>query len=198
MTGGSYETNPNQKTLEFYLDEPKGGVDDETIEYSMDIHCELFENTLEACKVAGIKHAVVIETPQSAEYGDEFLSKLAASGVPSTYIRLNGGLAYSPDHTYYKGLQGDLTIQSTPITSSTVDSVAATPTSGIPVYREDVAALVCQSLQTLDWAKSQCLTVTSNGNWEGAVTGTMVKGRQDRVWCANADVLADKLAAATR
>lgn len=205
VTGGTYETTPNQKTIEFFLDEPKGGGDSDNnnkSDYDMNVHCELFENTLEACKVAGIQHAVVVETPQTKEYGDEFLSRLAASGLPCTYIRCNGGLVNFNDHTHYKGLQGDLSIQSTPITPSTTttmtttkDDVAPSQT-GAPIYREDVAALVCQSLQSLDWTKSQCLTVTSNGDWDGAVRG-VVKGRQDRVWCANSQILANKLAVAT-
>jgi hypothetical protein len=191
VTGGSYEKNPNDKTLEFYLDEPKGGIDqDKKRDYDMSVHYEIFENTLEACKAASIQHAVVIETPGTTT-SDAFISRLAASGIPCTYIRCNGELSYYQDHTHYKGIQGDLSIQSAPLTDTADDS----STKGAPIYREDVAALVCQSLQSLDWTKSQCLTVTSSGDWKDAVQG-MVKGRQDRQWCANSRVLAGKLASA--
>jgi hypothetical protein len=188
VTSGTYEKGPNDKTLEFYLDEPRRGETVGPQTFEMETHLRMFQNTLEACQRVGIQHAVVLETPQT-ENASKFISLLKASKVPCTYIRCRGALTNSVDHTYWKGVQGDLSIQ-----ALTLDDVDDPPTkpSGSSIYREDLAALVCQSLQSLPWSESRCLTVTSAGDWDGAIQ--VAKGRQDRNWCTNSQVLAMKLA----
>lgn len=57
------------------------------------------------------------------------------------------------------------------------------------VYREDVAALAVQCLQSLDWTVSRCLVVSSSGE-----LNKRFHGRLDKEWCVNAEVLAEKLA----
>ena len=186
VSGGTYEKGPNSKTLEFYLDEPRRGETVGQQTFDMETHLQMFQNTLEACQKVGIRHAVVLETPQTLN-SNEFISMLKASGVPCTYIRVNGELTNYPDHTYWKGIQGDLSIQ-----SRNMESVEESRKSGSSaIYREDVAALICQSLQSLPWSNSRCLTVSCNGDLEGAIK--VAKGRQDRDWCANSQVLAAKL-----
>jgi hypothetical protein len=187
VTSGTYEKGPNDKTLEFYLDQPRRGETVGPQTFDIETHLTMFQNTLEACQRVGIQHAVVLETPQT-ENASAFLSLLKASKIPCTYIRCRGELTNSADHTYWKGVQGDLSIQA--LTLDDIDNPATQP-SGSPIYREDLAALVCQSLQSLLWSESRCLSVTSAGDWEGAIQ--VAKGRYDRNWCTNSQVLARKL-----
>ena len=59
VTGGTYEKGPNDKTLEFYMDRPRSptvrGVEDP------DYALQLFQNTVAACKQAGVKRMVGVE-----------------------------------------------------------------------------------------------------------------------------------------
>jgi hypothetical protein len=190
ITSGTYEKRPNDKTLEFYLDEPRR---EETVgpqSFEMDVHLELFINTIEACKEVGVKHVVVIETPQTEEKAPEFLSILQASGLHYTYYRCNGHLLNFPDHTFWKGIQGDLSIAEIPL-----DNIAewSSQKVGESIYREDLAATICQGLQYLPWTTSRCLSVTCHGSWDEAIQ--IAPKRQDRIWCGNSASLGTKFAA---
>lgn len=183
VSGGSYESTPNSKTVEFYLDQPvreQTTVDDDY--YDLSKHLELFDNTLQACSDANVRHVVVVETPQTATNADSFLTRLQDAKVPYTYISLNGAsLTNYKNHVFYKGIQGDLSLSS---------SSSTTPSSTVPIYREDLAAVVCESLQSLPWEDSRILQLSSKGDWDGAIQE--VKGRLDREWVGNQNFLTSK------
>ena len=187
ITSGTYEKGPNDKTLEFYLDESRRGDTVGPQTFEMETHRRVFENTLNACRRVGVRHAVVVETSQT-EDSTQFLSLLKESGVPCTYIRCTGELTDYPDHTFWKGIQGDLSIQAIKLDDVEMSRRKST---GYPIYREDLAALICQSLQSLPWTHSRCLTVGSKGDLGSAIQ--VAKGRQDREWCANSQLLTQKL-----
>ena len=194
VTACTYETGPNSKTWEFYLEGPRrpdetSQVDDQAL------HLQLFENTLRAAKQANLKHLFVVETPRTKQPQD-FGALLNQYGVPFTYLRIDGELDNYPDHTHLKGVQGDLFIGGKIMDTSTNWMAELTPplTEGMsPLFREDLAACIVQSLQSLDWGVSRCLRVASLGDWEGARKGK-ITGRQDGEWCGNSNVLAEKLA----
>ena len=187
ITSGTYEKGPNDKTLEFYLDDSRRGDTVGPQTFEMETHLRMFENTLEACRRVGIQHAVVVETPQT-EDATEFLSLLKSSGVPYTYIRCSGELTDIADHTYWKGIQSEMSVQSLKLDSV---EVGTRKSSGYPIFREDLAALICQSLLSLPWSTSRCLVVGSQGDWGNAIQ--VAKGRPDREWCANSQLLAKQL-----
>jgi hypothetical protein len=194
ITGGSYEKGPNDKTVEFYLDQPKrteislpGSVDD------IDLHLQIFDNTLAACQKAGVKHTIVIETPKSSDDAGKFLSRFQNSKIPFTYIRLNGDLTNSQDHSYIKGvIQRNLSVDTTSLEGLLAERPSVLGSNKGSIYREDVAALVCQCLQSLSWTRSRCLTV--QGKNESAVPASAIVRRPDREWCVNSKILADLLA----
>lgn len=202
VTGNTYEQSPNDKTVEFYLDEIKSGRFDVT---DMETHMTLFKNTLEGCKQAGIQHIVVVETPQTPD-PKPFAKELDEAGVPFTYIHARcDELVSVQDWVHYKGVQSNLDIQSFTFSSGYasetgykagdwMDALADTRFGGegTSIPREDIAALAVQSLQSLDWSTSRCLEVSSVGPLKEAVT--VAGKRPDREWCANSNVLAEKLA----
>jgi hypothetical protein len=201
VTGNTYETGPNDKTTEFYLDSPRtAGVATELV--SPEMQLSLFRNTLEACRAANVKHVIVLETPQTSNT-KQYAQLLDETGVPFTYLRVCGDLKNFPDYTYAKGVQGDLKLESFTFSTSYngvdgyvkgswIDDLGDTSDKGGVVYREDVAALAVQCLQSLDWSTSRCLLVSSAGPLAKAPTN--LKGRHDKEWCVNSDILADKLA----
>ena len=61
-----------------------------------------------------------------------------------------------------------------------------------PIYREDIAALIVQSLMSLDWQESRILEVSSSPNsLKNFVTDS--KSRIDKDWCVGSQLLAQSL-----
>lgn len=202
VTGNTYEKSPNDKTYEFYLDTPRRGVDEDSMAVNPEYQRLLFENSLQACQDSdSVRHVMVIESPFTSEASANHCAKLLdESKVPFTYIKVNGPLQNFQDYTFSKGIQGDLQIESftfTPVYASQPDYetghwmkqvTSEMSTSDNAVYREDVAALIVQSLQSLDWSTSRCLVVSSSGELNKSFGG-----RLDQEWCVNAEMLAEKL-----
>jgi hypothetical protein len=202
VTGNTYETTPNSKTLEFYLDEPRRGVEEDNMVMNPEYQQLLLERTLRSCcESASVQHVVVIESPHIKSHAELCSKLLDESNVCFTYIKVNGFLENYKDYTYSKGVQGDLQINSFTFAQdyacqpdyehgSWIKQVSTSErTSGV-VYREDVAALTVQCLQSLDWSTSRCLVVSSSGEVNKNFQGR----RLDKEWCVNSDVLAEKLA----
>jgi hypothetical protein len=180
VTGGSYEKSPNDKAFEFYLDTPRSksivGVEDN------DFSAALFESSLEACKKAGIQHAVVIETELSLgkkPATDSYIQQLDACGIPYTYIQPLAKMENIQEYTYNLGIQGDLSIRQ-----------GKSDGSSGPIPREDVSALAVQALLSLNWSESRVLNVSC----PGPVKPISAKPKFfDKEWCVNSDTLAQKL-----
>mmetsp|Transcript_1744 Transcript_1744/g.2423 ORF Transcript_1744/g.2423 Transcript_1744/m.2423 type:complete len:367 (-) Transcript_1744:115-1215(-) len=200
VTGNSYETSPNDKTWEFYLDN-KNTV--ETLDVDLETHLSIFKNTLDGCKQAGIEHIVILETPQTQD-AKPFAELLDKSGLQFTYIHSLSELDTFQDYTYFKGVQGDLDIQSFTFAQGYttadgynagdwMDALADTrrEEGAGTIFREDLAALAVQCLQSLDWSTSRCLEVSCTAPLENA--RTVAGSRPDKEWCVNSNSLAEKL-----
>ena len=190
VTGNTYEKTPNDKTFEFYMDERYGANEDGAPEDDSTVHLELFRNSIRACKECdSIQHVVVLESPRTKQ-PNEFINILEKEGIYYTYITANH-LKKDKTYSFDKGLREKLSIQVLPggtsVTSETNDENAA--------YREDIAALIVQSLMTLSWNKSRIIKVSSTSENIAAVA-TSNKQRYDSVWCPNSNVYAEMLAAA--
>ena len=202
VTGNTYETSPNSKTFEFYLDSPRRGIDEDGMVVNPDYQSLLFENAVKACQESDtVKHLVVIETPSTTPERAALCAKLLdESKLSFTYVRVCGSLENSQDYTFSKGTQGNLEIESFTfapdytaqnghVEGSWIKDLTDTSNGGV-VYREDVAALAVQCLQSLDWSNSRCLLVSSGGKLQTRE----FKGRLDKEWCVNSEILVEKLA----
>ena len=203
VTANTYETGPNSKSYEFFLDEKRSARSDCD---ELSVHLSMFENTIKACAASGLGHVVVIETPRTVDAAP-FAEILDREGVQFTYIRLNGGLTdEAATFSFEKGLRGDLNINGYTLKEGyrAVPGYSAgdwadslndpDDEDGERVHREDISALAVQSLMSLDWEKSRCLEVSPGGEIQGGKgTRDGPGARFDRDWCVNSRILADRL-----
>lgn len=182
VTPGTFETSPNSKTLELYWDTVRGK---EATPESKDLAQSLIDNTLEACKNSGIQHVVAVDTTPD---DSKFMEKVQSCGVPYSLIQCPSTLANFKDYTYKKGLQENLSLS-----SINNQDTAAASSSANTVYREDLAALCVQCLQSLEWDSSRTLLVESKGG--PLIVNEPTGKRADQQWCVNQHVLAGKLTA---
>lgn len=204
VTANTYEgKNPNAKTYEFYLDDRRAGRNDVDFESSLDANLNLFCNTMKACSDAGIKHAVVIETPNTI---DEFRQKctkiLVESNVPFTYLRSSDELIQLNDFTFESGIRGNLDLRSSLVNPGDgIDelldafNVQGDSTGLGKTAREDMAAVAVQSLISLDWSKSRILDVrTRNVSVQTDIKYFATKPpKSDKEWCVRSNLLGSKM-----
>jgi len=188
----TYEKSPNDKTFEFYLDEQKfgGEWDDEANQNNdIDFHLQIFQNSVNACKDAGLEHVVVIETPITKD-SKPFINILNDVGVPFTYIIINGKLENTKLYTFEEGIQCDLEVEK--IGLSDIRNLNNNDGNGneksAMIAREDVAALAVQSLMSLEWTKNTCLNVSCKGYLEQENDKRNLKS--DNVWCMKSERIA--------
>jgi hypothetical protein len=184
VTANTYEKSPNDKTVEAYWGALGGVADGDEIVSTM--KTDILENLLQASKQAGVKHMVVVQDVNSQDW----LPQLERAGLAYTYIRPTGALVTTKDYTYRKGLQGSLSVST--MAGDDVASFGA-ETSSNPISTEDLAALCVQCLQSLDWERSRCLSVSCNGALDVESLGPATK-RPDQEWCVNSSVLQAALA----
>jgi hypothetical protein len=181
VTPGSYEKSPNSKTVEFYMDQPRSssiiGNDDSNFSFQM------FQKAVEACREGGIKRIVTIETDgefaNDSAVGTRYLDVLRSCGVPYCYIIPSGKLENIQDYTHAKGVQSNLKIKFV----NDIESAKKVPSTII--YREDLAALTCQSLLSLDWDIDAILQVECTGPL--SLQSTTIPVSQE--WCVNSMTL---------
>ena len=192
VTLNTYEKTPNDKTYEFYLDQRYGALENDVPSDDSEIHKSIFTNSIRACKEAGVSHIVVIETPKTVNRMD-YLNVLDNEGVAYTYIRTDSPLKKDITITFEKGISSKLGIS---MRSKLLTSIATPNTEDkTAISREDIAALVVQSLMTLDWDKTRILEVHSSGMNASSGYGEKETRRQkyDKQWCPNSVLLADIL-----
>jgi hypothetical protein len=188
VTSGTYGKGPNDKTKEFYMDQPRSAtsalMDDP--EYSANV----FNNTLAACKNSNkLRHLVVIET--DAEFdngfvGDKYLQLLEESEVPYTYIRPVGRLENIKSFTFKKGIQSDLKISR----ANSVEELLPVEENKI-VYREHIAAVCVQALMTLGWEDNRVIQVDQS---PGELDFDPRKVTPSKEWCVNSVIIMNALA----
>lgn len=190
VTLNTYESSPNEKVYEIYLDERYGAWNQEVAPSDdADIHTYLFRNSVQACKAAGLSHLVVFETPRTVQ-PSEFVNILEEEGMKYTYIRTNSPLSKDLTFTFEKGISNKLDVR---IVQS-IDDIDKQETEK-PISREDLSALIVQSLMSLDWEESRIIEVRASDVNITSGYGTKEKRKQkyDSYWCPNSDVLAEAL-----
>jgi len=196
VTLNTYEQNPNAKTFEMYLDERYGAWTKNVPRNDADVHTSIFRNSVEACREAGLSHLVVVETALTACPMD-FIDILEEEGVAYTYIRTVAPLTKDINFTFEKGITNQLRVVRLPAKSRLVSFDAESSEEPV-VYREDLAALIAQTLMTLDWGESRILEVSSSpgSKVKSEYGGNMPKGLSfAKEWCPNSELLAEVLTA---
>lgn len=212
VTANTYGKTPNDKTMEFFMDD-RAMVDPDEVD--LDMHLTLFRNTIEACKSVGMKHLVVMETP-STEDSKPFAEILDEAQIPFTYIRASGELENSKLYTFEEGVQSDLNVDGFTLSDgyaskngytsgdwseSLMDEVINDEGNVVP--REDLAAVAVQCLMSLDWNKSRCINVSSKGALvkkdqtigdDGKYVAPKIL-KSDKDWLVQSDIIAAKVRA---
>ena len=198
----TYEKTPNDKTFEFYMEE-KYAANWDVSPDEMDIHLNLFKNSVDACKDAGLEHIVVIETPNTQET-KPFAKVLDESEVPFTYISVNGKLETTKSYTFEEGIQNELAIDGYTLASNYQEkdsyvsgdwssSIESPDLRDETIAREDVAALAVQSLISLEWKTSRFLSVSPSHSVEKMTAKEKSKLKSDKDWCINSQIVAENL-----
>ena len=208
VTANTYGKTPNDKTFEFYLDDRN--LAEEDIPYDdMDTHLPIFQNSIEACKLAGVKHIVVVETPNTSST-QPFAEILDDSGIPFTFVHASGSLENTKLYSFEEGIQSDINVQGFTLAKDYTfkkgyksgdwnESFRSEIKEGKNVLpREDLAAVVVQSLMSLDWTRSRCINVSTGGlmKKEKNVSSEYKPKKilkSDREWCMKSEILAEKL-----
>lgn len=175
--------DPNKPPLldncswEIYWDKPKGAFTDLNLSSeAVEVKDRILRNLLVAAKQAKIQHMVVVDD-------GSLVPQLEASGVPYTCIHAQE-LTDTLNYSFKDGVCGDLTI-------STADE--GSKGGGAAVCREDLAAICVQSLQSLNWAQSRHLVVSSNGPLVDLPSEGKSEKRVDQQWCVNSYILESKM-----
>lgn len=189
VTLNTYEKTPNDKTFEIYLDERYGANEDGTPNDDF-YHKNLFKTAVQACKESGsIKHVVVLETPRTNR-PEDFIEILEKEEISYTYVRVKS-LKKDKMYSFEKGVKEMLDIKKLPKGSRIISS-AHEPNEEDAVFREDVAALIVQSLMSLKWNESRILEV-SGASEDIASDQNSKRKRFDTEWCPNSEVYAKLL-----
>jgi hypothetical protein len=157
VTPNTYETTPNDKTMELYW---QGTTNNDTNEPNQEAF-QIVQTVIQASP--HLKHIVALDPRGS------FLTLLQEGSVPFTCLQTSSPILTTKDYTYRKGVQTPLSISS------------STATSSDPLYVEDLAALAVQCLLSLDWSTSRSLHVSRATT---AIPPTNPK-RPDQEWCVN-------------
>jgi hypothetical protein len=208
VTANTYGKTPNDKTFEFYLDN-RNLVEEDVPYDEMDTHLTMFQNSIDACKLAEVKHIVVVESPNTSS-SQPFAEILDKAGIPFTFLYSSGSLENTKLYTFEKGIQSDINVQGFTLAkdytskngykagdwSESFLNEIKEGKNNVP--REDLAALVVQSLMSLDWTRSRCINVSSRGvmkKEENVSKEYKPKKilRSDQEWCMKSDILAEKL-----
>ncbi len=188
VTAGTYGKTPNDKTKEFFMDQPRGRTSSlmDDPEYSYGV----FYNTLEACRNSNkLRHLVVVETDAEfdTEYvGDKYINLLEEAQIPYTYIRPVGRLDNIDNFTFKTGIQSDLRITR----ANSVEELL--PTDSGVVYREHLAAVCVQALMTLGWDENRVIQVEQSDN--GLETPNEKSVNPAKEWCVNSGVVMNSMA----
>lgn len=197
VTLNTYEASVNDRTYEMYLDEKYGAWKrDDDPRDDAEVHASIFRNSVRACREAGVSHVVAVETPRTARPAD-FVDVLEEEGVAYTYVRTRAPLTKDKYYTFEKGITNRLGVVAMPA-GSRLEPFDAQASEGESVYREDLAALIVQSLMTLEWGESRILEVSHTPGSEIS-TGYGGKSKEsqrlkfDKDWCPNSGLLAEVL-----
>lgn len=192
VTGNTYEKTPNDRTFDFYMDERYGANEDGAPGDDSEYHLQMFEAAIQACKESGsIQHVVVLETPRTKR-PEEFINILEKEEITYTFIRAKN-LKKDKTYSFEKGVKEMLNIKVLP--KGSIFSSIETQNEDTAVFREDVAALIVQSLMTLNWNQSRILEVSGTSECISVVPPVGRKSKQifDKDWCPHSEAYAEVL-----
>ena len=215
VTANTYEgMNPNAKAYEFYLDRLRSDDSgrDDVAPTDVLFHSGIFERTIEACVKSneggdGVKHVVIVETPRTR--GNEDMKKACANvlfenrkDLSFTYIRCLDEIAPARnDFTYESGVYGVFDVSSIEMNADCEKqkwdetfSSSTQPTER-KTTREDLAAVVVQSIISLDSDQSRIIDLSTKSaaiQVEIKQIGKKVQ-RTDKEWCVRSDSIAEKM-----
>lgn len=171
---------------------------------------KIIRNFVSAAQLAKLKHIflVITTTPTAPntemDMNNNVLQQVKASDIPFTCIHIPYKLIdrSSQGYTYQEGiLCKDLIVE------STADIITTTATTeneddNMCIYREDVAALCVQAIQSCDWNPSQprYLRVRlstqhppGQQNVSPPPPPPGIPKRMDQLWCINSYILEEQL-----
>jgi hypothetical protein len=156
-------------------------------------------NFIAAAQLSKVKHIFLVMTTAAIEkdMNDRILQKVQATGIPFTCIQIPSKLMdrSSQGYTYQDGIiNQNIIIESVTVMSNIDDQQSS-------IYREDVAAICVQALQSCDWNPSphrarylRVHTTTPNVNNEAQLPPpSPIQKRMDQLWCMNANIIEDQL-----
>jgi hypothetical protein len=163
-------------------------------------------NFIAAAQLAKLKHIflVVTTSPSDKDINDKLLKKVQATGIPFTCIRIPSKLMdrSTKGYTYQEGIIGtNLVIESVTDITNIEDESSI-------IYREDVAAICVQAIQSCDWTtpsqrylmvRTASSTTTTSEQQQSSQKPLPVLSvpptnkRMDQLWCINANDIEDQL-----
>lgn len=167
-------------------------------EVDEEINLSLFQNSIDACKAAGLQHIVIFETPNTKET-QNYINIVKKSGIAFTYIQGKGDHINTKNYNFEKGIQSQLDVVRTTPDQLMEDDGQASNTKYADLPREDLAAVGIQALMSLDWTQSRCLKVSAvgpaiNNEDVGAGNGRRKKMiKSDGEWCMHSSNVAELL-----
>ena len=125
----------------------------------------------------------------------DFVNILEKEGIAYTYVRVTSPLKKDLSFTFEKGVKDSLDVISLPVGSNLDPITASNSENDSAIYREDVAALLVQSLMTLDWNTSRILEISSSPNPIVDIpSDKKPRGQKfDKEWCTNSDLIRERL-----
>ena len=193
---------------EVYWGSPVGSsfyVNEEEQQNEVQIKKEILQNFIEGAKLAkSIQHAFVVGHNENQKDHIHYMELLREAKIPYTFIITSRDTytTATPNYTFQKGIQNDITITPTTLQQQQLDSVDndsnnILPSSILlqPICLEDLAAVCVQAIQSVDYTKNQILNVSSNGplDLKSDGTTTTTKLRMDQQWCVNSNTIRMKL-----
>ena len=197
------------KRWEIYWDEPKGSFTDfDQSTEANQMKEQIIRNFITAAQLAKLKHIFLVVTTttstasQNKDMNMNILQHVKASGIPFTCIHIPYKLIdqASQGYTYQEGIIcKNLIVESVEnITITTLTSTAENEEADnvTCVYREDVAALCVQAIQSCDWNPLQPryleVRIPPHQN-EAPSPPPGIPKRMDQLWCVNSYLLEEQL-----
>ena len=171
---------------------------------------KIISNFITAAQLAQLKHIFLVVTAATSttdqDRNENVLRQVKASGIPFTCILIPWNLIdrSSQGYSYRDGiLDPNIIIESVADITTTTTTAAANDRENAPdiaIYREDVAAICVQAIQSCDWNQPQryvqvrttTTTTTANNGLPSSIESRRPQ-RMDQFWCWNSHLLEEQM-----
>ena len=170
---------------------------------------KIISNFITAAQLAQLKHIFLMVTAATSttdqDRNENVLRQVKASGIPFTCILIPSNLIdrSSQGYSYRDGiLDPNIIIESVADITTTTTTAAADDRENAPdiaIYREDVAAICVQAIQSCDWNQPQrylqvrTTTTTTASNGLPSSKEPRRPQRMDQFWCWNSHLLEEQM-----